>query len=317
MTFAASARDSILIKTRGVNRETLPSALALLQGCWKSGSLLWMQANDFPALSGLIVSGWTQSSNEALSVFCQEKSTSELLVRIEKPGQRWTRRRGGYTIASEEAHSLVEELTSEGLITILLEPASPHMDIFSLTSVCDLRSGKVDVEVVGHGFDASDILRGDITPHERFELSFDDTPLRSGSATRLPMRRTYLVERERYRESVRRRLAKIGARLRNPSFPDDLMGMRGSASLQEELAEEAMRYLRTRGQTALLDHADEYEPIAPGLLNIFLNRLGELFQRMRRRRVQWQVFSVAGSFLSRDRLVIWDFFPAGDHDTDL
>jgi hypothetical protein len=310
-----SLKDTVLIETSRVTRGKLASALSMVEGCWKSSSLLWMQCNDLPVLSGLILGGWTQAIEEAVNRFCREKQTSEFLVRIEKPRQRWTRRRGGYLIPKERARSLVEDLASEGMITIFLEPASPHMDLFSLTSVCDLATAKVDLEVVGHGFDASDILRADTTPHERFELWFDERMLRAGNATGLRVKRTFLIERERYQESVQRRLTKIGARLRNPSFPDDLMGASASASSLRELAEEAVRYLRGHGQTTLLDHVDEYEPIPAGLLDMFLNQFAGLVQRIRTRDLQWRTFSVASSFVSPDRLVLWDFFPAEDQDT--
>src|SRR5712692_8325718 len=120
MALLDSLRDTILIETARVTRESLASALAVVQGCWKSSSLLWMHCNDFPVLSGLVLSGWTQASEEAVTQFCREKNISELLVRVEKPGQRWTRRRGGYTIPSGGARRLVEDLTSEGMLTILL-----------------------------------------------------------------------------------------------------------------------------------------------------------------------------------------------------
>jgi hypothetical protein len=106
--------------------------------------------------------------------FSREMNFPELLVRIEQPGVRWTRRRGGYTIPSERAQSTVQALADQGFITILLEPASPYADQFSLTSVCDVDNGKIDLEVVGPGFDASDLLRSDITRHERFEVTFDE-----------------------------------------------------------------------------------------------------------------------------------------------
>lgn len=310
-----SPKDTILIETSRVTHENLASALSMVAGCWKSSSLLWMQCYALPVLSGLVLSGWTQAIEEAVGRFCREKQVSEFLVRVEKPGQRWTRRRGGYMIPAQGVRSLVEDLTSEGMITILLEPVSPHMDLFSLTTVCDLATGKVDLEVVGHGFDASDILRGDITPHERFELWFDEGTLRPGNATGFHIKRTFLIGRERYQDSVQRRLTKIGARLRNPSFPDDLIGANASVASLQELAEEAVRYLRSQGQTTLLDHVDEYEPIPTGLLDTFLNQFGNLFQRVRTRGLNWQTLAIASSFVSPERLVLWDFFPTGHHDT--
>jgi hypothetical protein len=296
-----------------VNRENLAGALAVLEGCWKSSSLLWMHAHDFPVLSGLILNEWFQKSEEAVTQFSREKRISELLVRIEKPRQRWTRQRGGYTIPLIKVPELVESLALEGLIAILLEPASPNSDAYSLTSVCDVETGRIDVEVVGPGFDASDILRSDITPHERFEVTVDNSAPPSSALQNL--RRVYLVDPENYRTSVRRRMVKIGARLRKPSFPEEVMLPGAPVSTLEGLVNDATHYLRTSGHTVLFDHADQYEPIPRPFLNLFLNQLLRLYLTIAASHVVWRTFSLAGSFLSEDRLVIWDFFPPGDYDT--
>jgi hypothetical protein len=304
----------ILLETARTTSGNLGAALDVLQGCWKSSSLLWMHVNRLPVLSGLIVGGWSPRVEEAIIRFSRERGFPELLVRIEKPSQRWTHRRGGYTVPLKDVQSLVQTLAGEEMIAILLEPASPYSDLFSLTSVCEVDAGKVDIEVVGSGFDASDILRADITPHERFEVRFDNSSGAPWDRQKLEVRRTHSVDREGYRASVRRRLAKIGARLRNPSFPGEWMEAGNSESVLEDLAQEAVHFLRESGQTALLGHSDTYEPLPPRLLDGFLRELLRLSRAVAESKVPWRKFSLAGSFLSEDRLVIWDFFPLGDHD---
>jgi hypothetical protein len=314
MTSIASFKGKTLFETKNVTAENLASALAALQGCWKSSSLLWLHANRFQALSGLILSGWFPEGEEATIQFCRKRAFSELLIRIEKPGQRWTRRRGGYTIPLQDVGNLVENLARDGMTAILLEPASPYSDFFSLTSVCDVDDGKIDIEVVGPGFDASDILRADITPHERFEVIFHDPLNPAWDRQQLKIIRTYLIDDENYRASVQRRLRKIGARLRNPAFPDQWMDPNASASIVKGLVEDATRFLRETGQTVLLDHSDHYEPINAQRLDRFLNELIRLSKAVAESTVSWRAFSLAGSFLPDKRLVIWDFFPPGNHD---
>ncbi len=307
---------SIFIEMPRINRDNVADSLVALQGCWKCSSLLWMQSNGFPVLPGLILNGWVSETEGAVSRFCRERNFSELLLRIEKPGERWTRRRGGYTIPLDKVRSQVEELASEGMITILLEPASPHLDMFSLTSVCDLETGKVDVEVVGPGFDASDILRADVLPHERFELFLGNAALKTTAPSSLQFKRLHVVGREEYKTSFQRRLVKIGARLRNPSFPDEVMGSAGTGPDQAVLIQEATRFLQTSGQATILDH-EEYRPIPSRLLNMFLGEFLRLFERIRSSNIHWRTISLASSFLPQDRLVIWDFFPLGEHDTSV
>jgi hypothetical protein len=297
----------LLIEIDRTNPANLGDALEMVPGCWKSSSVLWMHSNGFPVMAGLILSGWTREAGTKVAEFCRQKQAFELLLRIEKPGQRWTRCRGGYTLPISAVGGVVADLASEGMFALLLEPASPYSDLYSLTSICDLETGRVDVEVVGPGFDAGDVLRADLTPHERFETK--NRPLRDASGSYSNrITRTYIVGPEAYRASVHRRLAKIGARLRNPSFPDhDLAAAQGLRT--EELEAEAIRYLRQSGQTTLLDHLEKYEPIPPALLQASLAQLYRLSDAMTKASVPWKLISVAASFLQSGRLVIWDFFP--------
>jgi hypothetical protein len=309
-----SIEHEILIEIAKVSLENLRVTLTTIPGCWKSGSIVWMLANSFPTLNGFVLRGCSQKTGDSLTRFCQDRHLSELLVRVEKPFERWIRRRAGYTIPTSKAQTLLADLTSEGFVTIFLEPASPCADLFSLTTVCDVRSEKADIEVVGPGFDASDILRSDIKPHERFEITLENRAERSQDRE-FQLRRTYLINSEGYRASVRRRLIKIGARLRNPSFPDDLMQPNATAATLDALLQNATRYLRESGQTVLLDHAEEYKPIPRGLLDEFLLQILRLSRAVSKSDVPWRTFSLAGSFLPGERLVLWDFFPPGEYDT--
>jgi hypothetical protein len=296
----------LLIETENVTRANLSNYLAQLNRCWKSSSLIWLQANGFPVLTGIIVDEWRPDASAAISEFCKRDKSEELLVRIEKPGQRWTRRRGGYLIRLHDAQQQIEELGREGIITILLEPRSPYMDLYSLTSVCDFSASKIDVEVVGPGFDASDVLRADAAPHERFEILTQSQP----GFERL--NRLSVITPDNYRSSVQKRLVKIGARLRNPAFPEDAIE---DGRDNQALSEEALNYLKRTGQTILLDSAREYEPISSGLLNTFLGELLRLLDRVRASRVSWRTLSLSASFLVQERLVLWDFFAPGEQDT--
>jgi hypothetical protein len=310
-----SPSKPILIETQSATTDNLGDFLGQFQGCWKCSSLLWTQANGYPVLPGLILGGWASHSESAVQQFCRERNFSELLVRIEQPGQRWTRRRGGYTIPSGEVQQQVEELARDGFLTILLEPASPYADLFSLTMACELESGKLDVEVVGPGFDASDVLRSDLLPHERFEVSLAGRDEKAQADSGFLLKRSYIVGREDYQGSVRQRLEKIGARLRNRSFPADLIGASLSGVERAALAKEAEEFLTASGQTMLLDHAKNYQPIPLPLLMVFLKEFQRIFERIRTQKAHWQTLSLAASFLPQERLVIWDFFVPGATDT--
>jgi hypothetical protein len=113
--------------------------------------------------------------------------------------------------------------------------------------------------------------------------------------------------------NLQRRLMKIGARLRNPSFPDEVMGAATSPE-QAILVQEAKHFLQTSGQTTMLGH-EEYEPIPSRLLNTFLGEFLRLFQKVKASKINWRTLSLAASYLPHDRLVIWDFYSPEDYDT--
>jgi len=186
--------------------------------------------------------------------------------------------------------------------------------MFSLTSVFDLETGKLDVEVVGPGFDASDILRTDVSSHERFELFLGNRELKTTGHSSLQFKRLYTVGREDYKTGFQRRLLKIGARLRNPSFPDEVMGATATGPDQAILVQEAIQFLQTSGQTTMLNHV-EYEPIPSRLLNIFLGEFLRLFQKVKASKIHWRTLSLASGFLPHDRFVIWDFYSPDGYDT--
>lgn len=150
-----------------VSRTNLLSALESVRGCLKTTSMLWMHALGLPVLSGVVVSDWSPTSANAVRRFCKRGRFLELLLRIDKRHDRWTRRRGGYLIPLSQVSATVKELRKEGMVTVLLEPASPYADQYSLVGITVPDQQKIIVEVVGKGFDASDILRGDLQAHER------------------------------------------------------------------------------------------------------------------------------------------------------
>jgi len=159
------------LEIAAVDRRNLIPALDAVRGCLKTASMLWMQSLGLPVLSGVVISDWSKSSAVAVHKFSHKGRFSELLLRIDKRHDRWTRRRGGYLVTLTQVPATVKELHREGFMAVLLEPASPYDDQYSLAGVTVPEQEKLIVEVVGPGFDASDILRSDLQPHERWEVT--------------------------------------------------------------------------------------------------------------------------------------------------
>lgn len=294
----SKALPSLPLEIATVNTANLLSALELVRGCLKTTSMLWMHALSLPVLSGVLVSDWSKTSAKAVHRFARNGRFAKLLLRIDKRHERWTRRRGGYLLTLAELPTTIEELRLEGMVAALLEPASPYADQYSLAGVTVPDEQKLLVEIVGPGFDASDILRADIPPHERWEAS-----LRVSAR-----RRINLASKGEYTSSVQKRLAKIGARLKNPAFPDSIL--KGSAREADHLADAAIAFLKASHQTTLLRHADGYVPIPERHVVSFTRNIAGLLSGLSSYGIHLGPSSFAASVIRNRGLIFWDFFPA-------
>jgi hypothetical protein len=201
---------------------------------------------------------------------------------------------------------VVRELNKEKRIAAFLEPLSPYRDRYCLAAITDEAQERMTVEVVGPGFDASDLLRSDTQPHERFEVSVPLVSQQEPAA--IFAQRIYVMGSEEYKRSAEQRLVKIGARLKNPAHPEVILG---SPSVQRSrLALDATDFLKRTRQTLLLKHVDAYEPVPRHLLERFANGVGGIIGGLRRHNIQLGSTSFSGTFTTRGRFVFWDFFPA-------
>jgi hypothetical protein len=200
----------------------------------------------------------------------------------------------------------VEELKKEGMLALLLEPASPYRDQYSLAGVTIPDEGKLIVEVVGPGFDTSDILRSDIQPHERWEVTINDKELQKPKRSVLPMQ-IASVTPELYREGVQLRLAKIGARAKNPAFPE--MKLRDHEEFAH-LIQNGVSFLKDTRETLLLKHAEEYAPVPVKYLVSFARYVEKLLSGLSAYGIHLGPSSFAASVILKHGLIFWDFFPA-------
>lgn len=295
-----------------VRRDNLLSALEAVRGCLKTSSMLWMRVLGLPVLSGVVVFDWSKVSANAVRRFSRRNRFSKLLLRIDKRDQRWTRRRGGYLVTLAEVPATIKELQHEGMIAALLEPASPYTDQYSLAGVTAPDQEKLIIEIVGPGFDASDILRGDIQAHERWEATLEPAMLPAKSAEPLFCRRTNLASGDQYKLTVRKRLAKIGARLKNPAYPDTVL--QDTTADSDRLAADGMAFLRATHQATLLKHAETYVSIPESHVMAFARDVRKLISGLSAYGIHLGPSSFAASVIPKRGLVFWDFFPARKHE---
>ena len=209
---------------------------------------------------------------------------------------------------------LVRELRREGMIAALLEPDSPYADHYSMTGVTYPEREKMTVEVVGHGFDASDILRGDLPTHERWEIDFATTMSSYRVGEHISCRRVQLATPEQYSESVRMRLAKIGARAKDAAFPGT--ALKSGATDSAELVEQGVAFLKRTRQSTLLRYADIYSPIPEKHVALFSRLVAKLLSGLSSYGINLGPSSFAASVIPKRGLIFWDFFPSRKQGSD-
>ncbi|SRR5258708_25456869 len=293
-----------LAKVSGHNRSTVIRSLG---GHIKAVSLVWMKSLGLPLLDGVIVRRWSRQASDTVARFCRQRGFVQVLLRIDKKNQRWTRRRGGFLVDVTDLPKITRELMREDIVSIVLEPASPYADLCSFGSILDPRRGTLTIEVVGPGFDASDILRSDVQPHERFEVTWP-TVQDDLSLSHMNFYRTHLADSTSYLCSVNQRLEKIARCSRDPYFADE-SGAFSQTDAEEQRAA-AMTLLEQREELLLLRHLNIYKPVPLIYLRKFVQGVVELMIGLAAYGISLGPTSIAASFISEDRMVYWDFFPA-------
>ncbi|MEA2841588.1 MAG: hypothetical protein QOF41_2918 [Methylobacteriaceae bacterium] len=254
-----------------------PAAASLLrkfEGYSKIQGMLRSRALGFPTQRGFIVDPSTASEEEVLRAAAQ-LHPSRYLVRHDRAPEIGSYPQGGYIVGKSD---LVEELAwyrGQGRLLILLRPADPLDNLYS-AAVLLTSSKSFQLDVVGSGFDASDLNRGFISPSESHGYSLPpETPPRKRSSA--------FIDDDTYAEFKSLRLRKIALKhvLRRRIFKTDDISTTEATSLvaSDEIASKPqVRHLLseepyTRSPESFLAQIAGYALKAASLLD--LPRLGE------------------------------------------
>jgi hypothetical protein len=138
-------------------------------------------------------------------------------------------------------------------IVAIYEPADPLLNSYNLNLLFET-AADVWVEVVGPGFDASDLQRGDLSPHEVFSLVI------SGDCKVVRFQRVRRVDEKEYGESKRLRQQKIRRKLKELPTSQLAHEIRTDFGFPERLEE------HLKAQRSPLYGAERYVPIPEDLL---------------------------------------------------
>lgn len=284
------------------DKQELERIAHALDGYWKTLSILTLRRAGIPTLDGMIVTGWDEETSREVKKAAQARNWSGFLLRHDKKPEQPPYPTGGYIADLTELDQDVGWFLDQGRIVILLEPWSPLENSYNVSALFESPEHAV-LEIVGPGFDASDLQRGHLSPHETIEIKFLRRPYgRSLSKAAEIVARRHIDIRE-YQTSVRNRLAKI---YRKFVLGDKTMTSRDV--VLDDISEKSTRkFLIEKGKTRLLDREQKYVPIPDAKLDAVLSFLTLLPSRVAKHFPLEYPFVVAASFVGkRDKLVFWD-----------
>jgi len=182
------------------------SALRELRGFWKLWSACLLQTVSLPTLRGIIVTRWYPEIVEEIHRFLRSAQATKALIRHDIRSESPPYPRGGFLAPEGLLSDVLNFFFDADRIVAVYEPADPLLNSYNLNVLFESVSN-VWVEITGPGFDASDLQRGDLSPHEVFSISL------AGNGEIREIDRIRRVDQPEYEESKRLRWEKIRRRL--------------------------------------------------------------------------------------------------------
>jgi len=233
--------------------EDLTAALQDLRGFWKFWSACLLQSCGLPTLQGIIVTRKGAELREPLHRFLSELGATAALIRHDKRPEAPPVPRGGFLVREQLLSEAMHFFFDLDRIVAVYEPADPLLNGYNANFLFETKE-EISVEVVGPGFDASDLQRGDLSPHESFSVSVEP----EGIVSKIKLERR--VDQSSYEKSVAARKVKIWEKLNSAPAKELAVKIRKDLGIPDDLES----YLRTIGSP--LSKNETYCPISPRIL---------------------------------------------------
>ena len=189
------------------------AALRDLRGYWKLWSACLLQKTGLPTLRGMIVTRRSAKIEAEIHNFLQRIKASKALIRHDIQHEAPPYPRGGFLVPEHLLPETLDFFFRLHRIVAIYEPADPLLNSYNL-NVLFATGTDARVEVLGAGFDASDLQRGDLSPHEVFSIVISARGKIAG------LRRVKAVDKKTYEESRQLRLKKIQRKFEESPTPE-------------------------------------------------------------------------------------------------
>jgi hypothetical protein len=273
----------------------LSIAILELRGFWKLWSACLLSSAGLPTLDGLIINTSFPDLPHTVVEFIQERRPALALIRHDKYLESPPHPRGGLIVGETSLPEVVRFFLDQRRVVAVYEAADPLLNGHNLNLLFETDS-EVLIEVVGPGFDASDLQRGDLSPHESWS-----TVLSEGAVSEMKL--VQRVTAEAYQESVRARRQKIKIKLESLPTPEIARKIRKELEIPDDLE----AYLRKIDSPLL--RSEEYRPVAESVIIQTIRRIAEsgVIAKFRDQTGVSFPLVISTSFVDRGRRqVFWD-----------
>jgi hypothetical protein len=228
-------------------------AIRDLKGFWKLWSACLLQSVSLPTLRGMIFSRAYRGLENDLEKCLRSLDATSALIRHDTRNEKPPYPRGGFLVPESLLEEVLIFFFRQNRIVAVYEPADPLLNSYNLNALFETAMN-IWVEVLGPGFDASDLQRGDLSPHEVFSISL----AQDGAIAEI--RRVHRVDQTEYEASKQVRWQKVRRKLEHSPTPELAHAIRSELKLPESL-DNHLRTIRSP-----LNEAQHYVPVPRALL---------------------------------------------------
>jgi len=265
----------------------------------KIRSIILLKLLGIPVLDFVIVTKWDNSAIANINKFAKKIKSKSFLLRHDKAPEVPIHPRGGYIVKYDDLESECNKYFVQNRVVLLLEPFSPYDNVYNVNILYE--RDRLVFEILGKGFDASDIQRGDTLLHESFEFLNSE----SYQEDLIPISHNVISE-QYYRKTIEQRYKKIGRRLID-------FGLISNCTDDSCLIEQVKHYLIKNNFNLLLENEQSYSKILMNNIKTIYDYIFDLDRQMRQFYTNVKLpFVISMSMFNKPRRInFWDIvFPS-------
>lgn len=187
-----------------------------------------LSTSGLPTLRGGVFTRLNSEIGGYLNSLLDEVNSTVALIRHDKHPEAPGHPRGGFLVGRELLQEVIEFFFDQDRIVAVYEMADPLLNGHNLSLLFESNS-EVWIEVVGPGFDASDLQRGDVSPHETFSVRL------SAEREIAELILSQRIDQKDYEESVRIRRSKIKTKLASSPTPELAWRIRENLAIPDDV----------------------------------------------------------------------------------